>query len=180
MRTPLLLTALLLLAPACIVEAPTSEGTKASAPKLPPAPPAEVKSGAIFGDAMELTSVILNPSRGIVGETVRATLNFKVTQKLDRDYYIFVHVEDVDGRVDRLNVDHPPRQKPTSQWQPGELIQDTFDIPIPPGMQVRGLSLVVGLWDPKSDQRLPITNKDQVPNDGRDRLFLAKFPVVQP
>ena len=57
-------------------------------------------------------------------------------------------------------------------------MQDVFDIPVPPGMPVRGLSLVMGLWDPKSDQRLAIKNKDQVPNDGRDRLFVAKFPVV--
>jgi hypothetical protein len=45
-------------------------------------------------------------------------------------------------------------------------------------MPVRGLQLVMGFWDPKSDQRMPIKNKDQVPNDGRDRLFVAKFPVV--
>ena len=163
---------------ACIVEAPTKEGTQGTAPKLPPAPPAEVKSGANFGDAFELTNVILNPSRGTPGEPVRVTANFKVNAKLDRDYIIFVHVEDVDGRVDRLNVDHPPRSKPTSQWVPGEIVQDTFDIPSPPQMPVRGLSLVLGFWDPKTDQRLTIKNKDQVPTDGRDRLFVAKFPVV--
>lgn len=178
MRRALLASCVLLLTTACIVEAPTKEGTQATAPKLPPAPPAEVKSGANFGDAFELTSVILNPSRGQAGEPVRVTANFKVNKKLDRDYFIFVHVEDVDGRVDRLNVDHPPRTKPTSQWEPGEVVQDTFDIPIPPNMPVRGLSLVMGFWDPKADQRLTIVNKDQVPTDGRDRLFVAKFPVV--
>lgn len=176
MRTTPLAAVLLL--SACIIEAPTKEGTQGSAPKLPPAPPAEVKSGANFGDAIELTSVILNPSRGVSGEPVRVTANFKVLSKIDRDYFIFVHVEDVDGRVDRLNVDHGPR-KPTSTWQPGELVQDVFDIPIPAQMPVRGLSLVLGFWDPKSDQRLPIKNPEQVPNDGRDRLFVAKFPVVQ-
>jgi hypothetical protein len=176
MRTTLLFAVLSL--SACIVEAPTKDGTQATAPKQPPAPPAEVKSGANFGDVLELTSVVLNPSRATVGESVRVTANFKVLAKIDRDYFIFVHVEDVDGRVDRLNVDHAPRFKPTSLWQPGETVQDVFDIPVPPGMPVRGLSLVMGLWDPKSDQRLAIKNKDQVPNDGRDRLFVAKFPVV--
>ena len=173
---PLILLAL----SACLVEAPTKEGAAPTAPKLPPAPPAEVKSGANFGDAFELTSVILNPSRGVTGEPVRVTALFKVLNKIDVDYMIFVHVEDVDGRVDRLNVDHPPRMKPTSQWQPGEIVQDVFDIPIPAGMPVRGLSLVLGFWDPKTDQRLAIVNKDQVSNDGRDRLFVAKFQVVPP
>lgn len=163
---------------ACIVEAPTKDGVQTTAPRLPPAPPAEVKSGANFGDSLELTSVVLNPSRGEAGQPVRVTANFKVTKQPDRDYFIFVHVEDVDGKVDRLNIDHPPRAKPTSQWQVGEVVQDVFDIPIPAGMPVRGLSLVLGLWDPKTDQRMPIVNKDLVPTDGRDRLYVAKFPVV--
>lgn len=165
---------------ACIVEAPTREGTQQTAPRPPPAPPAEVKSGANFGDAIELSSVVLSPSRGVAGEPVRVTANFKVLTKPEKDYFIFVHVEDVDGRVDRLNVDHPPRAKPTSQWEAGEVVQDVFDIAIPREMPVRGLSLVLGFWDPKTDQRLPIVNKDAVPNDGRDRLFVAKFPVVAP
>ena len=174
----LCLLATLLLFTACIVEAPTKEGTQGTAPRLPPAPPQEIKSGANFGDAIELVSVVLTPSRGEAGQPVRVLANYKVLAKIDRDYMIFVHVEDVDGRVDRLNVDHAPRLKPTSQWAPGEIVQDVFDIPIPVGMPVRGLSLVLGFWDPKSDQRLPIVNKDAVQNDGRDRLFVTKFPVV--
>lgn len=165
---------------ACIVEAPTKEGTQQQQRALPPAPPAEVKSGANFGDAIELTSAVISPSRAVAGQPVRVVANFKVLKKPDRDYFIFVHVEDVEGRVDRLNVDHPPRSKPTSQWQPGETVQDVFDIMVPASMPVRNLSLILGFWDPQTDQRLPIVNKDAVPNDGRDRLFVAKFPVEQP
>lgn len=170
------LSVLLLLLTACIVEAPTKDGVQGSGPKAAPAPPAEVKSGANFGDAFELTSAILNPSRGTPGESVRVLMNFKVMKQPDRDYGIFVHIEDVDGRAERFNVDHAPR-KPTSQWQPGEVVQDMFEIPIPPTMQVRGLSLLIGFWDPSTGQRLPIVNKDAVPNDGRDRLVVARFPV---
>ena len=174
------LVLLLLSLTACIVEAPTKEGTQGAAPRLPPAPPQEFKSGANFGDVLELASVIVSPGRGETGQPVRVMANFKVLAKIDRDYMIFVHVEDVEGRVDRLNVDHAPRLKPTSQWAPGEMVQDVFDIPIPAGMPVRGLSLVLSFWDPKTDQRLTIVNKDVVATDGRDRLFVAKFPVAQP
>ena len=178
MRPLVALLSALLLATGCIVEPPVKEGVQPAPAVLTPAPPAEVKSGANFGDAIELSSVFLNPSRGVTGMPVRVQANFRVLSKPDRDYFIFVHVEDVDGKIDRLNVDHPPRAKPTSQWQAGEMVQDVFDIPIPPGMPVRGLSLVMGFWDPKTDQRLPIVNKDAVPHDGKDRLFVAKFPVV--
>jgi hypothetical protein len=162
----------------CIVEAPTREGTQSN--RHQPVPALRVNNGANFDGKVELVSVEVNPGRGVTGEPVRVSANFRVIEKIDRDYIIFVHVEDVDGRVDRLNVDHAPRARPTTQWNPGETIRDEFDIPIPPQMPVRGLNLALGFWDPKTDERLPLKNKDQVRNDGRDRVFVASFPVVQP
>jgi len=177
MRRVLLISVLAAVS-ACIIEAPTKEGTQATAPRAPPAPPVEVKNGANFGDLVELTSAVINPSRVSPGDSIRVSLNFKVLGRIDRDYMIFVHVEDVDGRVDRLNVDHAPRMKPTSQWQPGELVRDDFEVPVPPQMPVRGLSLVLGFWDPRTDERMPLRNKEQVRNDGRDRVFVAQIPVT--
>ena len=176
----LVLLALALCSTSCIVEAPTSEGIKSTGARPAPAPPVEVKSGANFGDKVELTNVLINPSRITAGESLRVSLNFKVLQAMDRDYMIFVHVEDVEGRTDRLNVDHAPRAKPTSQWQLGESVRDDFEVPVPPGMPVRGLNLILGFWDPRSDERLHIKNPEQVRNDGKDRLFVASIPVAQP
>ena len=166
----------------CIVQAPTSEGAQpAGAPRGAPAPPGEARLGANFGDKVELVNAILNPSRAVAGEPVRVTMNFRVLEAPDRDWYIFVHVEDVDGRVERFNVDHAPRAKPTSQWQKGEVVRDEFDVPLPAGMPVRGINLLVGFWDPRApDQRLPLKNRDQVRNDGQNRVLLATVPVVQP
>jgi hypothetical protein len=111
---------------------------------------------------------------------VRVGFNFKVLQDFNTDYMIFVHVEDVDGRVDRLNVDHNPMrgQKPTSQWKAGEVLRDEFEVPIPPQMNVRGLNILMGLWDPKTDARLPLVNKDTIPNDGNNRIMAARFQVM--
>ena len=166
---------------ACIIQAPTSEGTQTSAPKAAPAPPGEVRPGANFGDQVELVNAILNPSRAVSGEPVHVVMNFRVLETPDRDWFLFVHVEDVDGRVERFNVDHAPRTKPTSQWQKGEVVRDEFDVPIPAGMPVRGVNVLVGFWDPKAPtERLALKNKDQVRNDGQNRVLLATVPVVQP
>jgi hypothetical protein len=165
-------------ASACIIEAPTKEGVQPTAARLPPAPPVAVKVGANFGDQVELVSAELNPSRVVAGEAVRVSLNFRVLGKIDRDYMIFVHVEDVDGRTDRLNADHAPRMKPTTAWQPGEQVRDDFEIRVPPQMAVRGLNVIVGFWDPRSDERMPLKNADAVRNDGRSRVYLATIPVV--
>jgi hypothetical protein len=166
---------------ACIVEAPTQEGTRAAtAPtRVAPAPPGEVRLGANFGDKAELVNAILNPSRAVAGEPVRVTMNFKVLDTFDRDWFLFVHVEDADGRMERFNVDHAPRQKPTSQWVKGEVVRDDFEVPVPAGVPLRGLNILVGFWDPKApDQRLPLRNKEQVRNDGQNRVLLASIPVT--
>jgi hypothetical protein len=178
MRTALLTSALCLSLTACIVQAPTSEGTQASGPRAAPVGPAEVRLGANFGDKVELVNAILNPGRATVGESVHVTLNFRVLDTLDRDWFLFVHVEDVDGRIDRYNVDHAPRAKPTTQWAKGEVVRDDFDVPIPSGLSVRGLNLLVGFWDPRApDNRLALKNRDQVRNDGLNRVLLATIPV---
>ncbi len=187
MRRLLSASALAFLLSACIVEAPSSAtgapsapGAPAAATPRPMAPPVKVESGANFGDVIELTTMLIAPGRASPGDTVRVSAAFKVTGKVPADYMIFVHVEDVDGRTDRLNADHPPARGavPTSRWEPGQIIRDDFEIMIPPGMPVRGLNLVMGFWDPKTDQRLPVKNADKVKTDGRDRVFVATIPVI--
>ncbi len=181
MRSALLCLALAAGLTSCIVQAPTSEGSQASSPRPAPAPPGEVRVGANFGDQVELVNAILNPSRAVAGEAVRVVMNFRVLETPDRDWNLFVHVEDVDGRVERFNVDHAPRAKPTSQWQKGEVVRDEFDIPVPAGMPVRGLNVLMGFWDPRApDQRLPLKNRDTVRNDGQNRVLLVTLPVTQP
>lgn len=178
MRRALLTSALCL--SACIVQAPTTDGTQATAARPAPAPPVQVPNGANFGDRVELTNVILSPSRLVSGDTLHVSLNFKVLAPITGDWSVFVHIEDVEGRVDRLNADHAPRAKPTSQWKVGETVRDDFDVPVPAGMPVKGLSLLLGLWDPTTDQRMPLRNPGAVKNDGRDRVFVASIPVTQP
>jgi hypothetical protein len=180
MRYAWCLTALL--SSACIVEAPTTDGVKVEKSQATAVPPAQVASGANFSDKIVLEGVVIAPGRGVTGESVRISAAWRTLAPIEADYSVFVHVEDVDGRVDRLNADHPPARGslPTSKWQVGQVVQDVFEIQIPAGMPVRGLNLVMGLWDPKTDARLKLKNVDQVRNDGRDRVFVATFPVVQP
>jgi len=171
-----------LLAAACIVPAPSSE----KAPERqkaagPPAQPIEVRNGANFEDKVELVGATLAPGRVAPGEALRVTAFFRVLAAVPEDYMIFVHVEDVDGRVDRLNADHAPVQGsyPTSKWKVGETVKDEFTIYVPPGMPVRGLNLLIGFWDPKTDARMKLKNVDAVRHDNNNRILLAQVPVAQ-
>jgi hypothetical protein len=170
---------LAVLGAACIVQAPTSEGTKTERPKRPPAPPFENKIGANFGDAVELTTATISPGSVSPGEGFRVALNFDVKKQIDGDYLLFVHVEDVDGRVERLNIDHTPIRgsRPTSTWKVGETLRDEFDVPVPPSMNVRGLNILLGFWESRSDTRMPIKNAAALKTDGRDRLLVGSVPV---
>jgi hypothetical protein len=167
---------------ACIVEAPggatESERRQATVQQVPPL---ALKNGANLGGKVEIAGATVQPGRVVPGEPARVTVFFKVLQPLDADYIVFVHVEDADGKLERMNLDHKPANGvlPTTQWKPGETVKDEFAVYLPVGIPSRGINIWMGLWDPRTDARLPLTNPTVVRNDGKDRILLAQVPVAQ-
>ncbi len=51
---------------------------------------------------------------------------------------------------------------------------------MPPSMNVRGLNVLMGFWDPKTDARLPLKNPDAVKSDGNNRILVAQIPIGPP
>lgn len=180
MRT--FLFACLFVVSACIIPAPSTdtppERSRAGATAAN-VQPLQLKSGANLGDKIEIQGLVVQPGAITPGESLKVSGFYKVLNKIDVDYAVFVHVEDVDGRVDRINADHPPAggQAPTSTWKPGETVRDDFQVYIPPTMNVRGINILMGFWDPKTDQRLPLKNVDQVRHDGNNRIFIGQVPA---
>jgi hypothetical protein len=166
---------------ACIVEAPggASEAERRQA-TVATVPPLSIKSGANLGGRVEITGATVQPGRVIPGEPARITLYFKVLQPIEQDYTVFVHVEDVDGRMERMNLDHQPASGlyATTQWKPGETVKDEFSLYLPPDTQSRAVNLWLGLWEPRTDTRMPLTNPEVVRNDGNHRIMLVQVPVA--
>lgn len=169
------------LAGGCIVEAPTGEkpAPEKARAVIAQVPATTVQNGANLEDKVEIVGATFSPGQVMPGETVRVTVFFKVLDQLEGDYMVFVHAEDADGRSDRINADHRPAggAYPTNQWKKGETVKDEFSIYVPPGMPVRGLNLFIGLWEPKTDQRLKLKNPDKVRSDGNNRILIAQIPV---
>ncbi len=181
MRTALFAAALALSVTACIVEAPT-ESKSVSAPRLAAAPPPlQVKNGANMDDKVEVVGATVAPGAFLPGESVKVSVFFKVNAAVEKDYMIFVHVEDVDGRMERLNVDHYPGggMYRTTQWKVGETVKDDFQVYVPPGSGARGINIYMGMWHPETDSRMKIMNPEAVRNDGSNRMLLAQVPVMQ-
>lgn len=167
---------------ACIVEAPGGSDD----PKNKPAPavsgpPIVRRVGANLGEKVELTAVTVTPGVLVPGEATRVSIAFNVLQDITQDYEVFVHVEDVDGKLQRMNLDHKPNngKTPTSDWRKGQTVSDEFYLMLPPGVPLRGFNLWVGLWEPASNTRLKLMNPEQVRNDGNDRLLLVQIPVAK-
>jgi hypothetical protein len=173
------------LAAGCIIEAPV--GQSGSAPErprvLPPQAiaPRDIKVGANLEDTVELVNAVAQPAQLVPGEQVKITLFFKVLKEIPDDYIVFVHLEDAEGRVERMNIDHRPvgGNYPTTQWKKGETVKDEFGVFLPPGLKVRGFNVWAGLWEPRSDRRMRLKNTDAVRNDGADRILVMQLPVLQ-
>lgn len=161
----------------CIVEAPTLEGTL-SAAQVPTGQPVQVRVPANFGDKIQMLGATLSSNRIVPGEIMKVVMDFRVLAKLDKSYIIFVHADDIDGRIERQMADHRPTAKDTKDWQPGENIRDEFQFVVPRGATARGIAIFTGFWDPDADARLPIVNSDQVRTDGKGRLLVATLPLV--
>jgi hypothetical protein len=184
MRRPslLALAASASLLSACIVEAPGgSSPNERRQAVVAQVPPLSVRNGANFEDKVELVGATVQPGRIAPGEVARVTAFFKVLKPLEDDYMVFVHLEDPEGRMERLNVDHKPAGGlyPTTQWKVGETVKDEFSIALPSGASARAVNLWVGFWQPSTDARLQLKNPDVVRNDGRSRVLLVQVPVAQ-
>ena len=90
-----------------------------------------------------------------------------------RPYTVFIHALDAGGEV-VAQFDAPPLNGmyATDAWLPGQLIADTHAMTLPASIR----TLAVGLYDPASLARLPVTDRDgqRLPDDA------IRLPVTAP
>jgi hypothetical protein len=101
------------------------------------------------------------------------TLYWRVDGQSPKDYSIFTHIL---GQQDALwgQVD---RQLPTTTWQPGQVISDTYVIPIKPGTPPEVYEIEIGAYDLSDNfKRLNIWGEDR--QFVGNRLLLRKIRVV--
>jgi hypothetical protein len=130
----------------------------------------EAGLGTIFGDPA-LAGSPINGSNGWIrldgyaltpevmpGGELLLALRWESLRAVDQDYQVFVHL--LNGADQKLaQRDGQPVQwlRPTSTWQPGEEIVDRYGLLLPDDLPMGGYTIAVGLYDPVSGQRLPIS-----------------------
>jgi hypothetical protein len=111
------------------------------------------------------------PERVPAGSTLSFAPRWRAAAGPERDYTAFVHLLDASGRL-VANGDAPPLGGgyPTSLWEPGEEIEDAYQVVVP--ADLRGPArLLLGLYRPDSGERLPLDR-------GGDSVVVASFEVV--
>jgi hypothetical protein len=140
-------------------------------PRLPATP-----LSATFADSIQLIGVTLpvidNSQFTIHNSQLPVTFHWQTLHSTDRPYTVFLQLLDEQGQV-VSSWDSQPLNGlyPTSLWSPGEIIADTFVLPLPEaGLPPGRYRLITGFYDVGSGQRLPVAG-------GGDFAELAQFSV---
>ena len=121
---------------------------------------AEVQTDVWFGDRVHLCGYTMSHSALYPSGTVRLTLYWQVDQPVAEPAHSFVHLV-----ATRFNppTGYPvldqqdkeaPGLHPLTQWLPGRLYEDTYELRVPAGLSPAEYQLEVGWWEPATGQRL--------------------------
>jgi hypothetical protein len=118
------------------------------------------------------------------GDALAVTLCWQAEQAMRVDYSVFVHLlageaESGDGQlVSQRDVYPGLGAFPTSLWQPGDRIADTYVLPIPPTtMTPNELYIAIGLYRLGSGERLAVAGSDGEAIDDHLRLGRIVLPT---
>lgn len=110
---------------------------------------------ANFGNVVSLIGFDMGAAAA--NESLPLTLFWQVNNTPAADYIPFVHLEDAWGKrwsqVETFAY-------PAEQWQPGEIIVQHIDVPIPAGTPPGDYRLRVGLFETEQGTRLPLLDSN--------------------
>jgi hypothetical protein len=95
------------------------------------------------------------------GEELTLRLVWDAVQPPDGDYTMFAHLLDEQGAI-VAQSDRAPEDGfyPTSQWDAGDLVADSYTLLLPNDLPSGPLQLVVGIYDPVTGQRALLETGD--------------------
>jgi hypothetical protein len=134
-----------------------------------------------FEPGVQLVGYDLAPSPHHPGETLRLQLYWRALEPLAEDYTVFVHVLSEGGAGQLVTQqDNPPVRgtRPTSTWEPGVVVVDPYDLPIPSDTPLGEYVVAVGLYRWPDLSRLPVRDGEGAPIPD-DRVLLTTVHVEQ-
>jgi hypothetical protein len=107
-----------------------------------------------FDSGILLRGYAVRLCQGEKGQILRLTLYWEARTRLDQDWRVKAHLLDGDGAlVAQADSEHPVRgARPTTSWQPGQIVRDVHDFRLPPGTDLAAARVVVGLYQILGDE----------------------------
>jgi len=138
-------------------------------------PATAVPAGHRFGADVALLGYTVAPAQPQPGDLVTVTLYWQGERPLTRNPTVFVHALNESGEMVAQRDGQPVRGTyPLSNWPTGAIIADTHQFNWPAGSGDLA-KLAVGLYDPSTLVRWPVTNPDGV----LDPNGQAVLPVLE-
>ena len=137
--------------------------------------PMRPASATLGGGKIRLLGSDARPEPVGRGQTLHISHYFESLAVLDKNWKMFVHVEDAAHPGIIVNGDHVPVDNlyPTDKWQPGQFIQDEYTITVPP-QAPEELAVYIGFY--RFDDRLPVD--ERASHDGANRILALKVKVA--
>ena len=118
----------------------------------------EVSDYLIWAGEQELATAVMD------GDQLRLTLVWQAEAEMPLAYTAFVHVLDADGQM-IAQLDRQPAGYPTTDWRPGEVVVDTYEIALPEGATLGDYEIEVGLYLAETGRRLGVTRDGEAAGD---------------
>jgi hypothetical protein len=94
------------------------------------------------------------------GDSLPVTLVWQGITDMEVSYSIFLHLVGPDGMLVTQSDGVPVGwSRPTTGWLPGEVVRETRRLSIPDDLAAGVYELRVGLYDPKTDERLTLVDE---------------------
>ena len=136
------------------VEDRSSDGRRLALYYFPSESLTESPVGDTFGANIVLERVATLPNAQ-PGSVLPVALHWAAQGSVPADYHVFVHLLDVDGnRVAQSDGQPALWIRPTSDWSPGEHIEDRHALTLPADLSPGDYTLIVGLYLPETGKRL--------------------------
>jgi hypothetical protein len=105
-------------------------------------------SGATLGAGAVVLDGYRHPGKVQAGGVLPLALFWRATRPLPLDYTVYVHLVDAAGsKVAQRDVPPLEGRRPTSAWQPGDLVRDDQDLFVPETVAPGTYRLLAGMYD---------------------------------
>jgi hypothetical protein len=129
---------------------------------------------AQFDGGIWLDQVVFYDWPALSGQPLRLETRWRATGPVAANYTLFLHLLDHNGQL-VAGLDGVPVNgyRPTTTWQPDEIISDRRALLLPAGLAPGQYTVEIGLYDGGTGQRLPV----HVNGETQDKVSITAVPV---